>query len=350
MRQRYTVLMAAASMLLLLIAVGQSMLTMAPAAQAQTGGGAAPLPTIILDMSPVAGAIREQGAQMVQAAQAQGASVARLADIQSTSVVQLITAQAANVAQLVNAQATSVAQLLQEAQAQRTAMAEQSGTAVAGMQALGQRLANCTVTGTGYVEVRAKPDSATAQVDIKSLALTLDDALKDNAAKVAAARQQLQGYGLAAGAVSAMSPQVAPVLGDDRAITAYRVLTPLQVTVPTPSSDSGSAVLAQVLALGGSSFKDVTFSTTDPTSFEKDARAQAFAKAKAQAAEYAQMAQGQLGAIISVSEDVNSRREPLIPGLGQPTVPIYNAQVSVVFAFVGPCGLPTALTPAPVGR
>ena len=126
MRQRYTFLMGTA-FLMLLIAAGQSLLAVAPAAQAQTGGSAAPLPTIVLDMSPVAGAIREQGAQMVQAAQAQSAGLARLVDVQGTSVAQLVEAQATNIARLANAQATNVAQLVQEAQAQRTAIAEQSG-------------------------------------------------------------------------------------------------------------------------------------------------------------------------------------------------------------------------------
>lgn len=348
MRQRYTFLIGTASVLLL-IAAGQSLLAVAPAAQAQTGGGSASLPTIVLDMSPVAGAIREQGAQMVQAAQAQSAGLARLADVQATSVAQLVEAQATNIARLADAHATDVTQLVQEAQAQRTALAEQSGTAQAGVQYLAQRLANCTVTGTGYVELPAQPDSATAQVDVKSLEVTLDEALKSNAAKVAEFTQQLQGLGLTGDAVRVMNSQIAPVLGDDRAITAYRVLTPLLVTVARPGGTPGSEVLAQVLALGGGSFKDVSFATADATSIEKDARRQAFAKARAQAAEYAQMAQGQLGDIISISEDVNSRREPLIPGLGKPTIRVINAQVSVVYALKGPCGLPTAVA-APVGR
>ena len=90
-------------------------------------------------------------------------------------------------------------------------------------------------------------------------------------------------------------------------------------------------MIAQIVGLGGSSFKEIVFSVKDPTPYQKRARAQAFQKARAQAEEYAGLAGGSLGDILSVSEDVNSRKEPAPPLPGKPTEPIFSAQVSVVF-------------------
>ncbi len=343
MQQRYTFILVAAA-LLLLAALSQSMLSLTTTATAQTGGTSTPSAT--LNASPVVAAIREQGTaavQMVTAAHAQGTSVAQLAAAaaaQGTTSAQLV--------EVMRGQATSAAQLVLEAQAGHTAVAALVATQAAEIEALGQRLANCTVTGTGYVEIKVPPDAAIAQIDVKTIGSTLDEAMKRNALEVKTITQELQiRLALVPSDIQVMSPQIAPVLGDDRAITDYRVLTPLQVTVANPTGPDGSVVLAQVLALGGGSFKDVTFKLQDTARarYEAQARQQAFEQARAQAGDYARMAQGKLGPIISVNEDVNSRREPPVPAPGKPSVPLITAQVSVVFALNGPCGLPT-----PAGR
>ena len=130
MRQRLGLVIAVAVGLALL-ALSSLPLPGAPTAIAQNGQppapAAQPLPTIVLDVAPVAQAIQTQAAS----------SAAQLSAL-NTSVAQIAT-----------------------------------------------RVTTRTVTGVGYVEVTGVPDTATAQIDVKTLDATLDAALDQNRAAVA---------------------------------------------------------------------------------------------------------------------------------------------------------------------
>lgn len=57
--------------------------------------------------------------------------------------------------------------------------------------------------------------------------------------------------------VSVADSQIAPLLGDDRVIEGYRVLTPLLVTIDNPNGE-GAGMLAMIVGLGGNSFGAIT--------------------------------------------------------------------------------------------
>jgi uncharacterized protein YggE len=131
--------------------------------------------------------------------------------------------------------------------------------------------------------------------------------------------------------------QIAPLLGDDRIITAYRVLTPLLVTVENPNG-AGAELFALVVSLGGSSFNEIKYSVNQAATqqAQERAREQAFDLAQQHAQLYATKARGTLGEIQSISEDVNSRTYRQLPLPGQPTEQVVTAEVSVVFELVAP--------------
>ena len=202
------------------------------------------------------------------------------------------------------------------------------------------RLEMFTVTTLGYVEVPCPSDTATVQIDIKTLEPTLDAALKKNFAQITETQQLLQkDLAIPTDAIVVTDPQIAPVLGEQRTITGYRVLTPIKVTASLKGQ--GTDIIAQIVKLGGSSFNEIKFSVKDPLQCERRARELAFGKARIWADQYAQLATQyaqratfKLGRIVSISEDVSSRKEPFPWVPGAPKEQIFSAHVSVEFELV----------------
>jgi uncharacterized protein len=299
MRRPTITLAGAAALLLLLLALGraqapatQPAAAQAPATQptAQEGGGA--------DNAAIVQQLTQLNTKTDQVAQ----SLAQL----NTKVEQL------------NTKTDQVAQALADVGEQTKRIAD--------------RLELRTVTGVGYAELPAAPDQATVQLDIKTLAPTLDAAIAENQQAVAAMKAQIGGA-----PIRVADPQIAPVLGDERKIEAYRVLTPLLVTIANPS-DAGAKTLAQVVGMGGSSFKEIKYSVSEAAAKQAhdDARTQAFARAKADAQAYADKAGGTLGPVQSINEDLNIKTFLQPPPPGQPTEQLFTAEISVVFELVLP--------------
>jgi len=196
--------------------------------------------------------------------------------------------------------------------------------------AIDQRLRMRLVTAVGYAEVKAEPDVATAQLEVKTEAPVLEQAMAQNKAQVAGLRGQLKGIGVADKDVQLADPTIAPVLGDKREIKGYRVVSPVLVSVLKPK-DAGAKLLEQVVKLGGSNFKEIKFSLADPKAMQAKAREQAIADARAKAEQYAKVAGGTLGVIQEISEDVQSKTIKIPPAPGEPSAQLFTAEVKIVF-------------------
>ncbi|HMP41768.1 MAG TPA: SIMPL domain-containing protein [Roseiflexaceae bacterium] len=193
-----------------------------------------------------------------------------------------------------------------------------------------------TITAIGFVELKGEPDLAIARIDVKDEAPGLAQALPANQARVAATIGRIVALGITPDKIQTTDPDVAPVLGDDRKISGYRVLTPVLVTIADPKG-AGAAQLAQVIAIGGNSFKEIQFKTSDPSSAEQQAREAAFRQAEARAQGYARLAGLTLGDIQHISEDLNVRRllpQPALPG--QPKEQLVTAEEQITYRIVEP--------------
>jgi hypothetical protein len=252
--------------------------------------------------------------------------------------VELLTEETAKLVQATNAisaQMTILAQQTTILADQATILADQTTLVAENTALIAERTAQRTVTAIGYVELKGVPDVAIAQIDIKDEARELSQALPANQARVAATVAQIAGLGVPPDQIQPADPDVAPVLGDDRQINGYRVLTPVLVTVRDPKG-SGAPILAAVIKIGGSSFKEIKFSASDPSATEEQARVQAYRLAEARAQSYAAIAGVTLGAIQTVSEDLNVRRFLPLPLPGQPKEQIIAAEVTITYRIVEP--------------
>lgn len=196
-------------------------------------------------------------------------------------------------------------------------------------QRIDARIRMRLISAVGYAEVKANPDTAIARIDVKSEASTMEVAMSQNKGLVGRVIARLTAAGVQAKNVQSADPEIAPVLGDDRTIKGYRVISPLLISIAKPK-ESGAKQLEQVVKLGGSDFKEVKFSLASPDAARNQAREQAIRAARSQAEQYAKLAGGTLGQIQEISEDLNVKTNR-IPQPDDPSEQVFTAEVRITF-------------------
>ncbi|HEU4325044.1 MAG TPA: SIMPL domain-containing protein [Roseiflexaceae bacterium] len=196
-------------------------------------------------------------------------------------------------------------------------------------QRIDARIRMRLISAVGYAEVKANPDTATARIDVKSEAATMEVAMSQNKGLVGRVLAQLAAAGVQGKDIQSADPEIAPVLGDDRKIKGYRVISPLLIKIAKPK-ESGAKQLEQVIKLGGSDFKEVKFSNASPQATQSQAREQAIRAARSQAEQYAKLAGGTLGQIQEISEDLNVKTNR-VPLPDDPSEQVLTAEVRITF-------------------
>ncbi len=224
-----------------------------------------------------------------------------------------------------------------------TLASAQDATAVAG-NATGR----VTVLGSG--SVTAKPDTASFTLGAEATRPTVPEALEESNAKLAAIIAAVKEAGVAAGDIQTAyfsvysvrdyskqeSQPIAPIVG-------YTVSNQVSVTIRNidwqsglPSEEIG-AVIGAAIEAGATDVYSVSFSVSDPTAAEREARELAVQNASDRAGQLAAIAGKEVGQVIAMSEGVSYAPLGYGYGYGESDglgggggAPIYGGTVEIV--------------------
>ena len=199
-----------------------------------------------------------------------------------------------------------------------------------------------TVTGTG--KVTGTPDTLRFSLGVTSTAKNIDDALASANATMRKVQKCLTDNGVAAKDQQTSNLSISPHYTNTGAPDGYDVSESLSATI-RDLGKAGSVLTAAVDAGGNAVRVDgVSVALDDTSSLVGGARTSAMDDAKAKASQYAEAAGRKLGAVVSISEVVNTPypiaydARAAIPQASS-AVPIQagsqdvSVQVTVVYAF-----------------
>jgi len=185
-----------------------------------------------------------------------------------------------------------------------------------------------TVTVTGIGTVTSQPDEAVLGLGVRTHASDANDALKENATRMAAVVRALHDLGIADADISTASVSLYPSYSNDGStITGYVAENDISVTVHDLSK-VGSAI-DDAVAAGANVSSGVTFQMSDANSGVQDALKQAVGNARDKAAVLANAAGAKLGDVVSITE--SSAPYPIPYGVTE-----------------GAAGVATPISPGPV--
>jgi uncharacterized protein YggE len=181
-----------------------------------------------------------------------------------------------------------------------------------------------TITVVGVGEVSLVPDIAWINVGAEARASTVSEAKAEVERQMTAIVAALQAVGIAEKDVQTSHYSIhyeresIPVMREGTAMVnpleesrgGYRVSNMLRVTVR--NVEKAGDVLDAVVQAGANQIYGVTFTVSDETKWQSDAREKAMADAKARAQELAGLAGVELGEVLSVSEVVGSAPVPMM--------------------------------------
>jgi uncharacterized protein YggE len=175
-----------------------------------------------------------------------------------------------------------------------------------------------TVVGSGKVSL--VPDIATINVGAEALASTVSEAKSTVDAQMAAITAALEELGVAKKDIQTSHYGIhyerEPFMPGGRAGAetagaqgAYRVSNMLRVTVR--DVEQAGNVLDAVVAAGANQVYGVTFTVSDDSAWQSEARAKAVADAQARAEELATLAEVELGDVLTISEVIGGGPVPM---------------------------------------
>jgi hypothetical protein len=204
------------------------------------------------------------------------------------------------------------------------------------------------VVGEGTVSIQ--PDRAQAIVGVETTGDTVREATQESSAIMEALLIALREQGVAEKDIQTSGfsvwtertgrmPELGMATGEETVI--YRVMNTVRVNVN--DLDKLSAILDAAIDAGANAIHGITFSISDPSSIETQARIKAIADAKAKAQELADLTGVRVGGVVSVSEVVGMGtyavlREAAV-GMGGGAGPIspgemdYTVQIQVVYSI-----------------
>jgi hypothetical protein len=202
-----------------------------------------------------------------------------------------------------------------------------------------------TVIGEGKVSL--KPDLAMINVGAEARANTVSEAKAEVDAQMAAIAAALEEAGVDEKDIQTSHYSIyyeqepMPVMSEGSALEnrgGYRVSNMVQVTVR--DVDKAGDVLDAVVQAGANQVSGVNFTVSDESTWQSEARAKAMADARSRAQELADLAQVELGQVLSVSEVIGSSLVPMMAaerGLGgggiAPGELELGTQIQVTFAI-----------------
>jgi hypothetical protein len=202
-----------------------------------------------------------------------------------------------------------------------------------------------TVIGEGKVSL--KPDLAMINVGAEARANTVSEAKAEVDAQMASIAAALEEAGVDEKDIQTSHYSIyyeqepMPVMPEGSALEnrgGYRVSNMVRVTVH--DVDKAGDVLDAVVQAGANQVSGVNFTVSDESTWQSEARAKAMADARSRAQELADLAQVELGQVLSVSEVIGSSLVPMMAaerGLGgggiAPGELELGTQIQVTFAI-----------------
>lgn len=165
-----------------------------------------------------------------------------------------------------------------------------------------------SVTGTGKVNV--KPDVAISTIGIQVTGSSLSDASSQANSKMSAVIDKIKSMGVADKDIQTTNYSIQPITNQPKSseetpvITGYRISN--QVSVTVRKVDDLGMILDAAVAAGANNIYGISFSVSDPTKYEKQARAAAVKDAITKATELAKAGDITLGKIVSINESTSS--------------------------------------------
>jgi uncharacterized protein YggE len=163
-----------------------------------------------------------------------------------------------------------------------------------------------SVTVTGRASLAVSPDIARIRMGCQAVLPTVADAVAASSGAVAAVRAALEARGIpVADAPSGRVSLTAQEQWENNRARITGYSAEHQVTITVRELDTVGVVLAEVIAAAGDFARlyGVDFLRDDDAAVQSQARADAFAQAKAMASEYASAAGRELGAVLGIAED-----------------------------------------------
>jgi uncharacterized protein YggE len=175
-----------------------------------------------------------------------------------------------------------------------------------------------TITVVGEGKVSLMPDIATINVGAEARAATVSEAKAEVDAQMAAITAALQEAGVTEKDIQTshygiyFEREPMPALGEGTAAEAretYVVSNIVRVTVR--DVEKAGSVLDAVVQAGANQVHGVTFTVSDESTWQSQARADAMADARSRAQELADLAGAELGEVLSVSEVIGGGQVPV---------------------------------------
>jgi len=176
-----------------------------------------------------------------------------------------------------------------------------------------------SITVIGQGKVSLKPDVATINVGAEARSNMVSEAKTEVDDQMAAIKAALQAAGVAEKDIQTSHYAIhyerepMPVMSEELSSEnqgGYVVSTMLQVTIR--DVDKAGEVLDAVVQAGANQVYGVTFTVSDESTWESQARAEAMADARSRAQELAGLAGVELGEVLTVSEVIGSSAFPAL--------------------------------------
>ncbi|MCU0492646.1 MAG: SIMPL domain-containing protein [Chloroflexaceae bacterium] len=165
-----------------------------------------------------------------------------------------------------------------------------------------------TVVGNG--DVKVQPDTAHVQIGVETSAATTTEALAQNNSQTEAIIAKLKELGIAEKDIQTSNFSInAQYNQDGREVTGYSVNNMVSVTIRDLAQ--AGALLDQVVQTGANRVYGISFSVNDPTALQSQARDKAMAEARARAEGLAKGANGSVGQVLTISEQIGAVQIPL---------------------------------------
>ncbi len=171
-----------------------------------------------------------------------------------------------------------------------------------------------TISVTGVGEVIVTPDTANIQIGVQVFSQELSDAQRQSTEQITAIIQTIIESGVAEKDIQTSNYSVSirqqyDDMGIATAVLGYDIYNTLSVTVR--DLDNLGTILDDVVAAGANQIYGIYFFTSDLTAATEQARAAAVADAQERAAQLADAAGVEIGAIVNISEGFSGAPMPV---------------------------------------
>ncbi|MGH8878541.1 MAG: SIMPL domain-containing protein [Stackebrandtia sp.] len=188
-----------------------------------------------------------------------------------------------------------------------------------------------TVVGTG--QVRGAPDTLNADVGVEVTEPDVSAAIEQANGKAKAVTDAMVNAGAQREDIQTTDVSVQPQYGRDRAVTGYEATNTVHLVVR--ELPKASAILSAAVQAGGNDtrIRGVSFALDDNSKLLADARAGAFADAKARANQYAVLSGLELQDVKTINEatDGGSAPRQARAEFATPDIPLEPGQQTVTF-------------------